>query len=141
MTDKLKTLQDRLREVESRREARASESAAALELKAAELALADAEARDAMEAEHGPLGQKIADYETPMGVIIVKRPDSLIFKRFVDGGKSGQDAALQLVRPCVVHPSKQTFDVITDELPGVVGPLANLVATLAGVRVRETEGK
>lgn len=141
-----KQLQERLQRAKKKREAARQrreelESKGELErrVQAEEQAAIDEEALFNAESEHGR--NKIATVDTPMGMIIVKRPNPLHFKRFQDKESAKTKDLEQLVRPCVVHPDMNRFDAILEELPATLTRCADRVATLAGVRVRELSGK
>ncbi len=119
------------------------DEAAALEAEvtAAELAAANAKAvREAVE-KHGPLGVKIALVDTALGVVIVKRPNHLHFKRFQDAGEITSAKLHELVQVCVVHPNLERFDALLEELPAVLTRCADAVVSLAGAKGKEVAGK
>jgi hypothetical protein len=103
--------------------------------------LKDREAIAAAEAEHGPLRKRIAAVHTDLGVVILKRSNPLMFRRFQDAGTLKSEHLDKLVRPCVVHPDLPTFDRILEELPATLLRCANAVSELAGVRAEEVTGK
>lgn len=139
-------LQARLEAAKKKREAARQrreelESKGELERRVAaeEQAATDEEALFNAESEHGR--NKVATVDTPMGMIILKRPNPLHFKRFQDKESAKTKDLDQLVRPCLVHPTPAKFDAILEELPATLTRCADRVATLAGVRVRELTGK
>jgi len=82
------------------------------------------------------------DYvETTLGMIILRRPSALKFRRFQDKGSFSTDDVGGLVRPCVVHPTPSELDTILDELPATLTRLGSKVVTLAGQRSEETGKK
>lgn len=99
----------------------------------------DQEALLGLEAEHGR--DKIGTVETDMGVIVLKRPGSLRYKKFQDLENAKTFDVEKLVRPCVIHPDKNRFDLICEELPATLLRCGNRVAELAGTRHRELSGK
>lgn len=110
-------------------------------VEAEELALQDEQVIAKAEDDHGPLGKRIAAVHTRSGVVIVKRPNPVLWKRFVDASKQTADELERLVRPCVVHPDKASFDRYLEEEPALLVRCADHVATLAGVRMGEVSGK
>jgi hypothetical protein len=118
---------------------REAERGAADELEAERRALADEQAIESAEVEHS--GKKLAYVHTDMGVIILKRSNALLFKRFQDQGKFKSKDVEILVRPCLVYPSADAFDRIVDELPAVLIECGNAVARLAGQRTEDLQGK
>jgi hypothetical protein len=104
-------------------------------------ALRDEQAIAKAEEEIGPQGKRIMCIQTDMGVVIVKKPHAVSFRKFQDKGETDHEDLLKLVSPCLVYPSKEQFAVLLDDLPATLQRCANAVATLAGVRVKEVTGK
>jgi hypothetical protein len=123
------------------REQREAETATARELEEVTQQLADEKAIDAAIEAHGPLDKKIATVQTTAGLVIVKKPNHVLFKRFQDSGESSTDEFTKLVRPCVVYPDKPRFDAMLDDSPGILGPCAKAVCLLAGVKLKEVSAK
>ena len=124
--------------------ARASRSALQAikdEIEAEEQALVDEQALDKAEQEIGPIGKKIMVVETPVGSIIVKRANHLVFKKFQDMQSLKTADLEKLVRPCIVHPEASKVDRIFEDLPATLVRVANAVSTLAGARAEEVSGK
>ena len=73
----------------------------------------------AAEDEHGV----ISIINTPLGAIVVKRPNHLIFNKFTKKASSTKGIddmdIWRLVRPCIVYPKTSTVEKITEEYPGV----------------------
>jgi hypothetical protein len=103
--------------------------------------LADDQAIEAAEAEHGPVGKKLAVVKTDMGAIILKRPHPAAFKRFQDKGSLKTVDLDRLVRGCLVHPLPDVFDLVMDELPATLLRCADAVSYLAGVRAEDVSAK
>jgi hypothetical protein len=121
------------------RELRALPSAAE-QLATEQRALADDEALERLELEHGPVGKAIEIVRTDVGAVIVRRPHMAVFRRFQDDSKD--TAALEkLVRPCVLHPSKAEFDRMCEELPFTLQRCADAVCKLAGIRKEDIQAK
>jgi hypothetical protein len=127
------------------REAREEARALAEQLEAEELAVRNAQAIEKAESEHGPLGKKIAAMHTTSGIVILKRPNHVIFKRFQERSMSDKglkiDECEALVRPSLVHPDKATFERYAEEEPAIILRAANVCAALAGSRAEEVSGK
>jgi hypothetical protein len=106
-----------------------------------ERAIADAEEK------YGPIGKKIAAIKTPgLGIVIVKRPHHVTFRKWSDTnlGKDGgvsNDALEELIRPCIVHPSRTEFDRYCEEQPAILLRASNVITKLAGMRGQELSGK
>lgn len=121
------------------REQRAASRLVADQLEAEKRGLRDEEAIEKAEAEHDP--KKIAVVHSDVGVVIVKRPNHVLFKRFQDSGEVTSEECDKLVRPCLVYPDKASWDRMLEEQPALLLRCANAVATLAGVRAKELTGK
>lgn len=104
-------------------------------------ALADDEALDRLEQEHGRIGTVIQIVRSNVGGVIVRRPHMAVFRRFQDEGKRDMEAIDRLVRPCVLYPSKPEFDRMCEELPFLMQLVADAVVTLAGVRIDDVKAK
>jgi hypothetical protein len=134
-----------LREIRNKRAALAEARAARDVLTAAQKldleaqALRDEETIERFEAEHGPT--KIKAIRSDAGLVIVKRPHRVVFKRFQDKGSIKTDDVEQLVKSCLVHPTKDAFDQMVDDLPALLHQCADACARLAGVRTEETNAK
>lgn len=98
----------------------------------------EAEALEALEAEHGPLGEMIWKLETTMGMVVVKRPTAMRFRSFQDGKISNTTAEI-FVRDFVVYPSKAEFNAIVNALPAIVMRCADACSQLAGHRTERDE--
>jgi hypothetical protein len=138
---KLRELREQRAAVEARRAQRQEAAQGAEALAREERALRDATAIEAAEEEHGPLGRKIAAIDTDLGVVIVKRPNHIAFKRFQDSESATTVEFEKLVRPCLVHPASAEFDRMLEEHPAILTRVANQVVVLAGVRLKEVAGK
>jgi len=136
---RLEAAKKRKEEARAKREALESKGEYERRVLAEEQAAKDEEALLDAESQIG--ASKIATVDTPLGTIIIKRPNPLHFKRFQDKESVKTKDLEQLVRPCVVYPNGSRFDQILEELPATLTRCADRVATLAGVRVREITGK
>lgn len=121
------------------RQKRHEDEAAAAELEAAKRALADEEAIDAAEREHG--ARKVAVVQTECGAVIVKRPHVNTFRKFQDKGSTDSAAQEALVRPCLVYPTVFEFERICSEQPATLQQVASAVIRLAGFRVEDVTAK
>lgn len=136
---KLAAMRAELAELEDARQARDEDPAELLAV--AERELADAKALDAAERAHGKLGVHVAAIKTPRGIVIVKRPNHLIFRQWSEEGKIDTNSCERLIWPCLVHPPRAVFDSIAEELPGVIAPITNLITRLAGAGAQQLSGK
>lgn len=137
---RLAALRAQLAEVEAERDAAKDPEA---EIRAAELELANQTALFKAEREFGKLGLHIAGLKTPDGrLVIVKRANHLLFRKWSEEIASADtNKAEELIRPCLVYPTRDAFEAITEEFPGMIGVLANLIAKLAGVGAEQLSGK
>jgi hypothetical protein len=99
------------------------------------LAIADARAK------YGPAGVGHAQIPTRLGVVILKRCDTILWKRFQDLEDPKLEDIEQLVRPSVVYPDRPTFDQWIEELPGALQEITLNLAGLMGVRMKANRGK
>jgi hypothetical protein len=139
--EKLLELRAKRRAINAAREARDAERSAAELVAVEERGLAEDEAIAAAEVEHGAVGKKIFVVRTPAGIVIVKRPNHVLYRRYQDKGEATSLEFEKLVRPCLVYPSVEQFDRLLDDLPGILIDVANGVAYLAGSRAKEQLGK
>lgn len=130
-----------LADIEARREARLRAARAQKELDETRRARKEAEKLEELEGIHGELDKGLRRVDTDEGMIVVKRPNHLHYKRFVDKGKTTTEELSKLVRPCVVYPDKAEFDRILEEAPAALVRCADAVCWLAGMRKEESEGK
>lgn len=107
----------------------------------AERALKLAEKLPELEAQHGRVGEKMAVVETSLGSIVVKRPNALLFRRFLDNEKTNTTEIEKLVRSCLVYPSAGEVDRIFDEQPASLMLCCDAVVDLAGFRSRSIAKK
>lgn len=147
MTDTAEDLKAKLAEIKGARAKLAKdaepteEDLLRAEIEREELALANDKMIASAVSEYGELGVMIATVDTSAGVVIVKRPNALLFRKFQDEGKFTTAAFHKLVSPCVVCPSPDRFEQVINELPAVLSRCADAVATLAGAKAQEQEGK
>jgi hypothetical protein len=115
------------------------------ELAALQRERADAETMEKLEAKYGKRGEKIASMSTPEGMIVIRRPELPIYKKFIDSMKPETGASVadqdHFVRSTLIHPSMDEFCRIRDALPGVLGVLTDLGLRLGGVKKVELQGK
>lgn len=137
-------LQRRLRVANERKarfeDARQS-SALARKVAEAEREAADLEVLEGLIEKHGELGDRLEALHTSEGMVVVKRPNSLHFRRFQELGNAKLADVEKLVRASLVHPDATRFDAIVDALPATLIQAADLVAKLAGVGRGHVEGK
>lgn len=141
----LDLVKERMLELAAKREKRLADAAAADELPKAKQALADAEALDRAESDVGLTGKEIMVLDTEYGSVIVKRATSPSFKFFTSESikpkANMHELADKLVKPCLVHPSKEAFDTMVSKQPHILTRAANAISHLAGVRDEEVVGK
>ena len=126
-------------EAEERRTALEESEAKLREVFEAERDAADEVAIADAEAEYG--AKKIGIVRTEVGVVIVRRPNSVTFKKFRDRGQTKTVDLERLVGACLVYPDRDALDKILDEKPAALDRAANAVAELAGFRAEEVSEK
>jgi hypothetical protein len=107
----------------------------------AELTARNAQAIAEARSRYGAEGVGIAVVPTRLGVVILKRCDLVLWKRFQDLDDPKLEDFEKLTRPCVVHPSPTEYDRILDELPGAQAEITLNLAGLMGVRLKGNRGK
>lgn len=130
-----------LEPIEAQRAQRAELAAYRRAVEAKERAIKDAPEIEKAEAEHGPIGEKIAVIETDEGAIVIKKPPPVVFKRFQDKGTTKTDDFLALVKPCLVYPDQRRLGEILEALPATLSRLADEAVALAGFGRKEVAGK
>lgn len=141
----------RLAEIQAKREqlAAAREQRAEIspeeQLAIAERDLRDDEALDKFEREVGRIGTEIQIVRSSVGAVIVKRPHMATYRKWQasltrDSDDPGADE-INLVRPNVLHPSKEEFDRLIERQPFLLSRCTSAVCELAGVRKKEIEKK
>jgi hypothetical protein len=137
---------DRLAEIEARRAARkASQEAARQEQRATDL-----EALDALEAEHGEVPYvDVAHPVEGLPTLAAGRPSKPAeLKRYrsrirvtKEGGIEGApEAAEELALACLTYPSREVYDKLVAQRPGIAAALGGAIVEHASAKARE-EGK
>jgi hypothetical protein len=112
--------------------------------------LADDESIERIEAEHGtsyvhgesePGKLRVCVVRTPFGAIVLKRSEPIVWKRFIQSGKTGEKELFDLVSPSLLHPAKARFSEICDDQPMTLTTCASAVAEMAGARTNEVQKK
>lgn len=116
------------------------------ELEREERGVRNAQALAAAVAEHGPVGKSIAVVECASGVVIVKRPHHVAFRKFQDmasrdDGGFSIDSCEALVRGALVHPDSATFDKWMETEAAIILRAANACAGLHGAKGADKSGK
>lgn len=96
-----------------------------------------------LEAKHGLVGKAIAPVYTLDGMIVVKRPDSVKTRHWLDkhAENATQDELRMLSRPCVIYPELSVFDGMVTDRPVIVPSIATEVLKLGGLKLKELGGK
>lgn len=133
----------RLEEIEDRRKPSPIEAKKA-ELAAAKRQREEAEILSDLETKHGALGRRIARLDTQGGMVVLKRPVDMAYRRFTErqnNGKFSLEECDKLVRLCLLHPDPARFTTIVEEEPAVLVRATNKLLDLAGTRKDEDAGK
>lgn len=94
-----------------------------------------------LEQEHGPLNEAIRPVYTPEGMIVVKRPQAISVRKYMDKQDVSTKNMEQLFRPCVVYPDKGELNRLLDKYGAFYAKCADAVCWLAGFGRKELEGK
>lgn len=141
---RIKQEQSAIAEIEKRRTPSATDTKRA-ELEQLQRARRDQEVLEKLETAHGKLGDKIATAQTPEGLVAVRAPHPMSWRKFKQaanskGGATADDEEL-LVRQCLIHPSQEEFNQVKAQRPGIVTTMALLAMRLGGLMQVELEGK
>jgi hypothetical protein len=93
---------------------------------------------EALDAAHGRTAvvrAKRGEWE-----VVFRKPKRMEWKRF-QGAKDTPEALEQLCKTLVVFPSKEAFDALLEEWPGLPVAAAEAIGELAGVSSKEDTGK
>jgi hypothetical protein len=101
----------------------------------------EAQVLSELEEKHGAVGKHLAVVETGEGVIVLKRPNHLQYKKFTDADKHTSDTFYRLVAPSLVYPTKAEWERINEAEPATLVKCANACVTLAGFTRADLEGK
>jgi hypothetical protein len=110
-------------------------------LEAAELEAADAEAIATACEKLGERGKHFGTVPTPLGVVILQKPNPLKYKQFQDANKFTTTALEALVYQCRFSPDAGRLQQIFTEYPGKIAECADCVADLAKGARKDAEGK
>ena len=102
---------------------------------------AEAEAVEDACSQYGELGKELYLVKGPDYLVIVRRPEYVTFKKFLDAGKFTTEARDKLGRPCVVYPDRAAYAKLASERPGVIVAVADAASLLCDVGRIELEGK
>jgi adenylate kinase len=140
--DKLTRLRAEAKALVDAREVKAAAAADDRELAQAEQDLADEQALTDAIAKYGALGDKIQAVKTDAGLVIVKKPNHVAFRRFQDDTTKSMASVEVLVRPCVVYPTGARLDQMLEDRPAILSPgLSDAVCLLAGIETKRLAGK
>lgn len=104
--------------------------------------LAEAEKLDELIEEHGPLGKAIRVVTTVEGhMVVVKAPGRQQFRKYQSAGFDKPSAQDDIVRACLVYPSKADFESLANRWPAIVTQAANEIVFLASGKQEEIPGK
>lgn len=136
---RLAAAQAELAAIEQAREARHAAAAERARVDEIERELSNAKAIAAAEESIG-VG-KFATVPTPAGVVIVKGPNQMHYRKFISAKELTPDDAERLVYQCLVHPSRGEFQAIAAEYPGIPMLAAGAVVELAAGKRAELKEK
>lgn len=129
-------------ELDGARAEREAASALEAEVEEEERKLANAQAVADAEEKHGKVGKGIAVVPTSHGVIIVKKPNHVLFRKWRDDDEMTSCAKMEeFITPAVVYPSKAEFSRIINDQPALIDTVCTQVAALAGFKLKGAAGK
>lgn len=131
---RLKAAKEAKAAFEARQVAREAARAADAELLTLEREVKEAEAIEKAELELGARGEHYDIVPTIYGIVIVKRPHPVIFRRFQDEGKATVESLTKLVDHARYYPDQSALDSLLDKQPAKLTECADAVCTLAGAR-------
>lgn len=94
-----------------------------------------------LEAKHGEADQAIKRIDTLHGMVVVKRPQEMAYRKFADMEKVTTSAAKELAHACLIYPEKATFNDWAADEPAIIARAANAACWLAGNRKELDEKK
>lgn len=130
--------QAKLKELQAARAAKEAKLHAEATVAAETQAIADAEALLAMD---GRQGFDFDVISTVMGVIILRRADGPVYRKFQDVGRFDMDSQEKLMFQCLVYPSTDRVAAIVSKLPLVLTRAGNVITSLAGAKEAEQAEK
>lgn len=137
---RLRELRMRRQALEDEREARAQPSIEE-QIAIEERKVREAEKLAELEQQHGKVGKEIDIVDSEVGAVIVKRPTMNVFRRYQDSGTTETKDWENLVRPCVLYPSRADFDAMCEKIPMLLAHTANKCIHLAGLRAEDIKKK
>jgi 23S rRNA-/tRNA-specific pseudouridylate synthase len=111
------------------------------DVEAEEQSLANEKKLAELEQIHGPAGKAIKAVYVDTVMVVVKKPNHLHVKRFMDKEETKSEDLDMLVRPCLVYPSKAEFDALVEAHTALLAKAANAVSYLAGFRKEDLAKK
>ena len=103
-------------------------------------ALAAERVLDEAQAAHGVRSVGIVHIPAA-GSFVLRKPHHAAYRKFQDNTEASSAGAIELVKSCLLYPTKPEFDRVLAASPGILTELANNCVTLAGFRKTELKGK
>lgn len=84
-------------------------------------------------AKHGG-ASSLGKVSSVLGCVVLRKPAKGEYARFKSQVRAGNgDAGIEhLVRLCVVHPSKELFDQMVEDRPGILDLCSSTISALSG---------
>lgn len=82
-------------------------------------------------AKYGPVGVGIGYVLTRLGVVIVKKPNHMLVRKFRDQPTNTKSWE-ELIEKVLVHPTEQEWQKILEDQNAVLAPVGGVVLALAG---------
>lgn len=137
--------QKRREAAEARREGATKAAQLRQKIEAEKRSAAEAEILADLEDKYGKVGDKLAYFSTPEGLLVVRAPSLVEWKKFRTRSRGKDGATLEdqeeFVLRVLVHPERAVYQKIRDERPGIIDTLLQQAAKLGGMRSIDLEGK
>lgn len=119
-----------LSQLRAKREAKQAERAALTQAQLDALEVDKLQRVIALEEKGEVEGRDFACIDTSLGVVIVQRPQAMVYRKFADLDKPTTFACLELARASLVHPSKEEYNAWMDRAPGAITRVASAIVAL-----------
>lgn len=128
-------------EARDRRELRKTPQQLRAEIAAAQREADEIDKLTELEAQYGEADKEIRRIESLHGMIVVKRPAEMAYRKFADMEKMTTSAAKEIALHSLVYPDKKVFNEWASEEPAIIARAANAACWLAGNRKELDEKK
>ena len=110
-------------------------------VEAKERAILDDEKLAELAAQHGEVGKKIGVVQTDGGMIVDKKPNHLVYRKFQDSPGAKTEDAMKIAYQCLLYPDATHLDKLLEEYPAKLNAMVFTISRLAGFSAEEIAGK